>query len=302
MTVDNLEIADALERVADLLEAQHADGFRVRAYRRAAQTCRALPGPLGVILAREGTKGLERLPAVGKSIAASIAEFLATGRLRLLDRLEGEISPEALFATLPGVGEELARRIHETLLVDTLEELEVAAHDGRLEEVPGIGERRVHAIRDSLAAVLGPTSRRRARQLRARERPPERPSVATILAVDAEYRRRAGKGTLRRIAPRRFNPSGEAWLPILHETRDGWYLTALYSNTARAHQFGMTHDWVVVFYERDGQEGQCTVVTEHGGPRAGQRVVRGREEETPGGSPESAPLDAGAADVHRLSG
>jgi hypothetical protein len=281
MVVDNIEISGALERVADLLEAQHADGFRVRAYRRAAQTCRALPRPLGVLLATDGQRGLEKLPAVGKSIAASIAEYLATGRLKLLDRLLGEVSPEALFATLPGVGEELARRIHDELGVETLEDLEVAAHDGRLEEVPGIGARRVQAMRDSIAAVLGPSSRRRARQLRARERLPERPSAGAILAVDAEYRRRAAAGGLRRIAPRRFNPSGEAWLPILHETRDGWYFTALFSNTARAHRFGATRDWVVVFYERDGQEGLCTVVTERSGPRAGQRVVRGREQESP---------------------
>jgi hypothetical protein len=296
MAVDNIEIADALERVADLLEAQHADGFRIRAYRRAAQTCRALPRPLGVVLAGEGQRGLERLPAIGKSIAASIAEYLATGRLRLLDRLEGEVSPEVLFATLPGVGEELAHRIHEELGVETLEELEVAAHDGRLEDVPGIGDRRVHAIRDSLAAVLGPASRRRARQLRASERPPERPSVGAILAVDAEYRRRAAAGSLRRIAPRRLNPSGEAWLPILHETRDGWYFTALFSNTARAHQFGATRDWVVVFYEHDGQEGLCTVVTERAGPRAGQRVVRGREQETP---PSAAPAPGQSAPTAR---
>jgi hypothetical protein len=280
MTVDNIEIADALDRVADLLEAQHADGFRVRAYRRAAQTCRALPRPLGLVLAEEGQKGLERLPTIGKSIAASIAEHLATGRLRLLDRLLGGASPETLFATLPGVGEELAHRIHDALGVETLEELEVVAHDGRLAEVPGIGERRIRAIRDSLAAVLGPSSRRRARQLRASEKPPERPAVEAILAVDAEYRKRAAAGNLRRIAPRRFNPSGEAWLPILHETRDGWYFTALFSNTARAHRFGATRDWVVVFYERDGQEGQCTVVTERAGPRAGQRVARGREQES----------------------
>lgn len=293
MAVDNLEIADALERVADLLEAQHADGFRVRAYRRAAQTCRVLARPLGLVLSDEGQKGLERLPAIGKSIAATIAEHLATGRLRLLDRLLGEVSPEALFATLPGVGEELARRIHDALGVDTLEELEVAAHDGRLAEVPGIGGRRVQAIRDSLAAVLGGASRRHARQMRAREKPPDRPSADAILAVDAEYRERALKGQLRRIAPRRFNPSGEAWLPILHVTREGWFFTALHSNTARAHQFGTTRDWVIVFFERDGQEGQCTVVTERTGPRAGQRVVRGREQETPGaGAAEVAPAQS----------
>jgi len=53
----------------------------------------------------------------------------------------------------------------------------------------------------------------------------------------------------------------------------------LFSNTARAHELGMTHDWVVVYYERDGHENQCTVVTERRGDLGGQRVVRGREDD-----------------------
>jgi hypothetical protein len=103
--------------------------------------------------------------------------------------------------------------------------------------------------------------------------------VATLLAVDADYRERSARGALRPIAPRRFNPERKAWLPILHTERDGWHFTALFSNTARAHELGRTRDWVVLFYERDGDSGQCTVVTEFRGPLAGRRVVRGREAE-----------------------
>lgn len=66
---------------------------------------------------------------------------------------------------------------------------------------------------------------------------------------------------------------------MLHTERDGWTFTALFSNTARAHDLHMTHDWVIVFYERDGHESQCTVVTESRGHLRGKRVVRGREEE-----------------------
>jgi len=291
MPADNIEVADILDRVADLLEAQGADGFRVRAYRRGARTCRELARPLVEIVATEGLRGLEELPSIGKSLAVSIAEIVHTGRLRQLDRLEGEVSPEDLFATLPGLGEELAHRIHDVLGIETLEELEVAAHDGRLATVPGIGERRLHAIRDSVAAVLGGAARMRGRRLRHVEAPrPAAPSVAALLDVDAEYRRRAATSSLRRIAPRRFNPQRDAWLPVLHTAREGWYFTALFSNTARAHRLGMTRDWVVLLYERDGTEGQCTVVTEHRGPLAGRRVVRGRETETP--PPASMPSDA----------
>jgi hypothetical protein len=278
----NAEIADALERVADLLEAQDGNRFRVRAYRGGAETLRRLEEPAVEILAAEGTAGLEKLPGIGKSIAALIDEYAHNLRLGILDRLEGQTSPEDLFTTVPGIGEELAARIHRQLHVETLEELEVAAHDGRLAQVPGLGPRRVRAIQAGLAQILSKSARRRARRVRwqeARQEEPARPPVKLILDVDAEYRRRAEAGELRTIAPRRFNPGKKAWLPVLHTEHQGWHFTALYSNTARAHELGRTRDWVVVYFERDGHEDQCTVVTEHRGPLAGRRVVRGREDE-----------------------
>jgi hypothetical protein len=289
----NDEIADVLERIGDLLEAQHGGPYRVRAYRSAAESLRGLTRPAVDILEAEGRPGLEKLPGIGKSIAALVAEYADSLRVGLLERLEGQISPEDLFTTVPGIGEELAARIHSELLVETLEELELAAHDGRLAQVPGMGPRRVLAVRDSLATVLRRSTRRRARRMRwleagraAPELPVsdhdhERPSVAELLGIDEEYRRRAEAGELHTIAPRRFNPGGRAWLPVLHCEREGWSFTALFSNTARAHELGRTRDWVVIYWERDGHEDQCTVVTERRGELAGRRVVRGRESDTP---------------------
>jgi hypothetical protein len=103
--------------------------------------------------------------------------------------------------------------------------------------------------------------------------------VAALLGADAEYRRRAAGGELHRVAPRRFNPTGAAWLPVLHTEREGYALTALFSNTARAHALGRTDDWVILYWERDGHEDQCTIVTETRGLLSGRRVVRGREQE-----------------------
>jgi hypothetical protein len=97
--------------------------------------------------------------------------------------------------------------------------------------------------------------------------------------VDEEYRSKAKAGQLKTITPKRFNPGNEQWLPILRTKKEGWSFTALFSNTARAHELGMTHDWVVLYYERDGRERQCTVVTATSGPLNGKRVVRGREAE-----------------------
>ena len=71
----------------------------------------------------------------------------------------------------------------------------------------------------------------------------------------------------------------KSFLPILHTEREGFHFTALFSNTARAHDLGKTRDWVVVYYDQDGHENQCTVVTEHQGPLRGKRVVRRHERE-----------------------
>ncbi len=182
-----------------------------------------------------------------------------------------------LLTAVPGLGHRLAERIHEELHVDTLEALELAAHDGRLESVPGVGPRRAAAIRASLQSML---SRSRPKFIAGSQASAHGPSVETLLAVDAEYRKGAEAGKLPTIAPRRFNPSGEAWLPVLHSIRDGWHFTALYSNTAQAHQLGRTRDWVVIyFYDDEHAEGQHTVVTETHGALTGRRVVRGREAE-----------------------
>ncbi len=262
-----------LRDCAELLRQQDANPFRVNAYIRAAQTLDALPEDARDILRERGIDGLVALPAIGRGLAAAIAEIADTGRLSRLDRLRGSIAPEKLFQTVPGIGPSLAHTIHDSLEVESLEALEVAAHDGRLDAVKGIGPRRAAAVRAGLAAVLG-------RAAGGRRPAARKPAVKTLLDIDREYRDKAAADKLPRIAPRRFNPQGLAWLPILHADRQGWHFTALFSNTARAHELKRTGDWVVLyFYDGDHREGQCTVVTETAGPLAGQRVVRGREAE-----------------------
>ncbi len=273
----NHAVAERLREMADLLAAQGANPFRVGAYRRAADEIAQLPRDLREVFEQESSDGLEAIPGVGKGIAAAIAELLVTGRWSQLERLRGAVDPEQLFQTIPGIGADLARRIHDALDVDTLEALEIAAHDGRLETVPGIGPRRAAMLRASLAAML---ERVRRRPVAARERHAE-PPVALLLAIDREYRAKAEAGALPAIAPKRFNPEGAAWLPILHAEHEGWHFTALYSNTARAHELGKVRDWVVIYFHDGGEhaEGQRTVVTETHGALAGARVVRGRERE-----------------------
>lgn len=289
MSTDNREIAAAFDRTADLLEAHRADHYRVRAYREGASTLRTLDRPVGEILDEGGHAALVALPHIGQRLASVIEDIVANGRFHQLDRLTGVLTPEEVFASVPGVGPKLAGRLHHTLGIETLEELELAAHDGRLERVPGFGPRRAHLLREVLDAMLRRSTRRRARLLPGmqdasgpRSDGLHRPPVGDLLAVDAEYRTKAEAGRLHKIRPKRFNPNNEAWLPILHVTRGGWDYDVMYSNTARAHELGRTRDWVVIFYARDGDEGQCTVVTEYRGPLMGRRVVRGREAQCTG--------------------
>lgn len=275
--VDNAPVAAALREMSQLLQSQHDNPYRALAYARAADTVAGLGRSVREIHARDGEAGLDALPAIGRSIAASIAELLTTGRWRQLEAARRAADPIALLATVPGVGRALAGQLQQALGVTTLEGLEAAAHDGRLARVPRLGARRAAAIGAALTQMLdrGRALRRGGVPLAAAE-----PPVAALLEVDRDYRAQARAGKLPTIAPRRFNPEGQAWLPVLHTQRGDWHYTALFSNTARAHALDRVHDWVVIYAE-DPQhaERQYTVVTAARGGLAGRRVVRGREAE-----------------------
>ncbi len=105
------------------------------------------------------------------------------------------------------------------------------------------------------------------------------PSVQLILDIDAEYRSKSAADQLKKIAPKKFNPEGKAWLPIMNTQREGWRFTVLFSNTQRAHELAKTSDWVVIYYDDGRGERKCTVITEFKGLLKGKRVIRGREKE-----------------------
>jgi DNA polymerase (family 10) len=275
----NDEIATVLDRIANLLEAQDANPHRVRAYRRGAESVRSAEESLARWIQDGDEARLQDLPDVGRGLAGVISGYVKTGQSTLLSRLQGQVAPEDLLSQVPGLGEELAHRAAAELDIESLEELEQAAHDGRLAQVDGFGSKRVRNIHIALAGILSRAAQRRVHQLEGAS-DQEQPEVGALLTVDAAYRRGADNGELKKIAPKRFNPEGKAWLPILHTERDGWQCTALFSNTKRAHDLDKTHDWVVIYYERDGQGGQATVVTETQGSLAGRRVVRGRDTES----------------------
>ena len=177
--MENIDIAKAFEGVADLLEIQGANTFRVRAYRNAARTIGALGTSVETMVRHDG-RALQELPGIGADLAAKIVRLCRTGKLPLFEQLARR-TPESLTALLkiPGVGPKRARLIHTTLGVRTLEQLQEAGAGGRLTSVPGIGPTLARSILEGIG---------QARQ--ARERIPlseaeayVRPLVERIRAV-----------------------------------------------------------------------------------------------------------------------
>ncbi|HON38996.1 MAG: helix-hairpin-helix domain-containing protein [Pseudomonadota bacterium] len=277
----NAEIASELDSIADLLDTREANVFRVRAYRQGALQVRRAKDPLADLVLEGREERLKDLPDIGEGLAGVIAEFVRTGRTGLHQDLLGEISPADVFRQVPGIGEKLADRVIESLGLSTLEELERAANDGRLSQVEGFGKRRLQMVRDVLAGMLSRSAARIPRNGgKGKDEKPDEPPVGLLLEIDTEYRDKANQGRLRTIAPKRFNPEGRSWLPVMNTQRKGWDFTVLYSNTHRAHELGKVRDWVVIYYDRDGAAGQVTVVTDTLGDLGKQRVVRGRERES----------------------
>ncbi len=276
----NEELASALMEVATLLQIQGANRFRVEAYYRAANMLLALIKPAWQLYELEGLEGLETLPGIGRTISRALQQMIRGGRWPLLERLSGNDSVEQLFASVPNIGPTFAKRLHEELGLETLAELQTAAWDGRLEGLDGVGEKRLRSVRESLAG-------------RGRYQHPKKQNsdeldatnqvhVAEILDVDDQYRFEATHNTLPRVTPKHNNPTQEAWLPILHTERGDQHYTALYSNTAHAHELGTHKDWVVIYLEdhkHTGQHGRWTVITSQFGKLRGKRIVRGREKE-----------------------
>lgn len=151
MPVHNEDIAVIFEEMADLLEIEDANPFRVRAYRNAARTVRGLERELAEMVA--DCEDLTRLPTIGKDLAAKIVEIVATGRAKALDALHKEIpvSLEALLR-IPGLGPKRIKVLHQELHIKTLRQLENAARRGDLRQLPFFGAKLEQQILETIAA------------------------------------------------------------------------------------------------------------------------------------------------------
>lgn len=151
MPVHNEDIAVIFDEMADLLEIEEANPFRVRAYRNAARTVRGLGKELSVMVSNN--EDLTRLSGIGKDLSAKIVEILNTGHARSLDKLHKEV-PASLEALLkiPGLGPRRVKALYQDLHIKTLKQLETAARKGRLRELPGFGAKTEQRILESISA------------------------------------------------------------------------------------------------------------------------------------------------------
>jgi DNA polymerase (family 10) len=151
--VHNADIARIFEEIADLLEIQEANPFRVRAYRNAARTVGDVRRDLAQAIA-EG-KPLPKLPGIGADLAAKIEEIAGTGTTKLLEKLHKQLPP-AITALLriPGLGPKRVRALHRNLKVQTLDQLAEAARAGRVRELPGFAAKTEAAILQAVEAHL----------------------------------------------------------------------------------------------------------------------------------------------------
>jgi DNA polymerase (family X) len=158
MAIHNAEIAVIFNKVADLLEIEGANPFRVRAYRNAARTVGGLSQ--SVARALEEGKDLSELPNIGPDLAAKIKTLVETGRLPLLEEIE-QRTPEALstLMAIPGLGAKRIGLLYRKLNIKNLEDLRRAAYAGKIRELEGFGEKTETLIKTGIEKLVGTEKR-----------------------------------------------------------------------------------------------------------------------------------------------
>ena len=151
MPVHNADIAAVFEEIADLLEIDAANPFRVRAYRNAARTVQGLGEDVSELVARG--EDLSELPGIGTALAEKMEEIVATGRCQALEKLRGQSGAGVVeLLHIPGLGPKRVAMLYHELDIQTTEQLLRAVKDHRVSQLPGFGSKTEQHILDMLQA------------------------------------------------------------------------------------------------------------------------------------------------------
>ncbi|MGH3183853.1 MAG: helix-hairpin-helix domain-containing protein, partial [Streptosporangiaceae bacterium] len=164
--MQNSEIARRLRQTADLMEVAGEDSFRIRSYRKAADTVDTWPEPVAALAA--DAKRLQALPGIGKTLGEHIRELASTGELGLLRELLQRFRPEMLeLLQVSGLGPKTVALIWETYGAGTLDEVEALGKAGKLRTLPRLGAKAEEKILNGLAVYRGLSGRHRRDQAEA---------------------------------------------------------------------------------------------------------------------------------------
>ena len=149
MLVHNAEIAAMFDEIADLLDIQGANPFRIRAYRNAARTVQGLGRELSDMLA--GDEDLTDIPGIGADLAAKIVEAVETGGMETLEKLRRQFPPGITdLLRLPNLGPKRVKALFQDLKIESLKQLEAAAREGKVRNLAGFGEKLEQQILESI--------------------------------------------------------------------------------------------------------------------------------------------------------
>jgi DNA polymerase (family 10) len=149
MPIQNRDVAEILNKVADLLDIEGVNHFRVRAYRNAARTVSSLPQSVSEMVKND--EDLSQMPGIGKDLAGKIKEIVDTGSLKQLEELEGRTSSElSKLMKIEGLGPKRVNALHKQLGITGLSELKEAASKGKIRDLEGFGEKTEQGIIQAL--------------------------------------------------------------------------------------------------------------------------------------------------------
>ncbi|KGS01909.1 DNA polymerase/3'-5' exonuclease PolX [Burkholderia sp. ABCPW 111] len=201
MPIHNADFAAVFAEIADLLEIQGANPFRVRAYRNAARTVGGLGRDIGTMIS-EG-RNLDDIPTIGPDLAAKLREIATSGTCGLQQQLRQALPPAIVeLLGVPGLGAKRVRALHDALHVETLEQLKEAAENGKIRGLPGFGEKTEAHIAEATGARLRRKSQRFLLSFATQYLTPlltylrETPGVSEALAAGSFRRRRETVGDL----------------------------------------------------------------------------------------------------------
>lgn len=158
--MENTTIARFFEEIADLLDIQGENPFRVRSYRNAGRLIADLTENIAEIAAAGGD--LTRFPGIGGSLAEKIAEIARTGRLRFLEELKQQLPPGLpALLRIEGLGPKKVKLFYDRLRIENLDQLEAAAREGKLRDLPGMGAKSEEKILRAIAAYRPGAARTR---------------------------------------------------------------------------------------------------------------------------------------------